>query len=244
MTPLERIEVAAWSSLYDAAPAGMAGRLGLERTEVEGAMRFRARLPSPLFNRMLGMEAIAPAHVDALDRGMYLQAPAGMAAPAGLVEKSRWVKLRRAPVPAGPPKVEVREVDAAEADRFARTFCLGYELPPALAPWHAALVGRAGWRAYLAVDGDTPLATALLFLDGGVAWLGGAGTIPAQRGRGAQKALIARRIDDAIAAGATDLVTETGVPAPGARNRSLDNLLAAGFSMAYERVNYTRVQVM
>jgi GNAT superfamily N-acetyltransferase len=236
---LEAVEVAAWSSLYDAAPRPLAERLGLERGEVDGATRFRSRLPLVLFNRVLGMDAIRPSHLAALLPGMYLQVPDGMAVPDGLVERTRWVKLRRDPTPPAPaPAVEIREADAALAELFARTFCLGYELPAALEPWHAALVGRPGWRAYVAFDGATAIGTATMFIDGEVAWLGGAGTVPAHRGKGAQKALIARRIADAAAAGVRELVTETGVPAPGARNPSLDNLYAAGFGLAYERLNF------
>jgi hypothetical protein len=242
MTALEQIEVAAWSSLVDAAPRALVERMALSRREIEGATRFRSRLPAPELNRMLGMAAIGDAHVAALEPGMLLQAPPPLVDAArarGLTARSTWVKLvRRASAPGRAPALEVREVGAADAARFAETFCQAYELPPALAPWHAALVGRPGWRAYVVLDGGAAIASALLFHQGDLAWLGAAATLRAHRGKGAQKALIARRLADAAAAGAAEVVSETSLPAPDAKNPSLDNLRAAGFAIAYERVNF------
>jgi hypothetical protein len=241
---IEAIEAAAWADLYAAAPPALAQAVGLEHEIIDGGHVFRARLPSPLFNRVLAMPALTDALLDAVRPGMYLQLPPALCGDErltahGLVEKTRWVKLRRAagdpPVGAG-PRVVVADADRAET--FARTLCVGYGLPAALVPWHAALVGRPRWRAYLAYDGETPIATAVLFVDGAIAWLGGAATVPAHRGRGGQGALIARRIADAAELGAADLVTETLVPAPDTKNPSLDNLRGSGFTVAYERTNF------
>ena len=220
---LEAVEVRAWSDLYDAAPAGLAGGLGLVREVVGDAAVFRARLPSPLFNRTLGMARLDGDVLDA----------------RGYQPRTRWVKLTRpagALAPVATP-LRIAEADASLADVFGRTLCAAYGMPEGLAPWNAALVGRPGWRCYLAFDGDAPVGTAALFLDGEIGWLGAAATLPTQRRRGGQRALIARRIADATAAGASLLVSETGL-APD--NPSLRNLLAAGFVVAYERENYVR----
>jgi len=81
-----------------------------------------------------------------------------------------------------------------------------------------------------------------LFIDKGLAWLGLGATLASHRGRGAQNAILARRITDALAAGVRGLVTETGLPAPGeeAAHPSFRNIRRAGFEIAYARANYRR----
>src|SRR5262249_2805780 len=208
---------------------------------------FRARLPSPLFNRTFGMARLAGDVLDATVPGAYLQVPPALLddgarsllAARGYQARTRWVKLTRPPGALAPVDTPLRiaEVEAPSADVFGKTLCAAYGLPEGLAPWNAALVGRPGWRCYLACDGDVPVGTAAVFLDGDVAWLGAAATLPTQRRRGGQRALIARRVAEATAAGARLLVSETGL-APD--NPSLRNLLAAGVVVAYDRENYVR----
>ena len=111
-------------------------------------------------------------------------------------------------------------------------------MPPMLRPWLEALAGRPGWRLYLASDGDTPAAGAALYCRDGTAWLGVAATLPAYRGRGAQGALMARRIADAAAAGCRHIATETGEPVADEPNSSYDNMLRLGFRAIYSRANY------
>jgi hypothetical protein len=249
---LEDLEATAWADLYAAAPADSARALGLSCVRLERATVLRAHLPAPLFNRTLGVRALSPALLGATPPGAYLQlAPAllddaARAAldAAGFAARSRWVKLARPPTPA-PEVTSPLTVLAAGAEQgtlFGEALCRAFELPPTLAPWNAALVGRPGWRCYLAFAGAEAVGTAALFRHGDLAWLGAAATVPAHRRRGGQRALIARRIADAIAAGARLLVSETGVPAPGARNPSLDNLQASGFAAAYERANWSRAR--
>jgi len=60
------------------------------------------------------------------------------------------------------------------------------------------LAGRKGWFLYLAMDGDMPVATGALYLSDAAgerfAELNFGSTLPDHRGRGAQSALIARRV--------------------------------------------------
>ena len=78
------------------------------------------------------------------------------------------------------------------------------------------------------------MAAGALYVEGDVGWLGMAGTLPFHRRRGAQGALMTRRIADAIALGCTAIATETGI-LPDRPNPSLDNMLRCGFAIAYER---------
>ena len=64
-------------------------------------------------------------------------------------------------------------------------------------------------RRYLALIDEEPVSTAQMAMsDVGVAILAGGATLPAARGKGAYRALVRARWDEAIAAGATALVTQ------------------------------------
>jgi len=77
-----------------------------------------------------------------------------------------------------------------------------------------------------------------LHIDRDVGWLGIGATLADSRGRGGQGAVMARRIADAAATGCTTLTTETGI-LPGRPNPSLANMLRSGFTLAYERANWS-----
>lgn len=76
----------------------------------------------------------------------------------------------------------------------------------------------AGAVDLLAFDGDTPVGCGSIQVAGTTAWLGGAATIPAHRGRGVQSALLAYRLALARSHGC-DVVAATATPGgPSARN--------------------------
>jgi hypothetical protein len=156
---------------------------------------------------------------------------------AGLVRRDRWAKVYRGadPAPAVTTDLEIRSVEAALADTFAAVVTAGFGMPSVLRPWMAATVGRPNWRHYLAWSGSEPIAGAALFVRGDVGWLGVASTLPAARRRGAQGALMARRIEDGRVLGCRWFVSETGEETPARPNASFRNMLRAGFTVAYQR---------
>ena len=83
------------------------------------------------------------------------------------------------------------------------------------------------------------VAAAALFIDGTTGWLGTATTEARGRGQGLQRALIARRINDAVTAGCTLICTETGEPQPGQPSPSYHNILASGFDVVGLRRSLT-----
>jgi GNAT superfamily N-acetyltransferase len=127
-------------------------------------------------------------------------------------------------------------------EAWARIAAESFGLPPTFAPWLGELAGRDGWHLYLAMDGDTPVATGALFLtevDGErFAELNFAGTLSEHRGRGAQSALIARRVADARALGIRWIATETDEDVPDRPNPSYRNLRRLGFPVVYVRANW------
>jgi hypothetical protein len=70
-----------------------------------------------------------------------------------------------------------------------------------------------------------------------VAWLGLAGTVPELRRRGGQGAIMAARINEAIAEGCTAIGTETGERVVDRPSASYSNIVRFGFREAYVRPN-------
>ena len=100
------------------------------------------------------------------------------------------------------PAIDVREADptsALVADLFAR----GFPVPPEMVELMASMAAELGTRTFVAYLDDTPIAAASLNLleERSIALLGGAATLPEQRGQGAYTALVARRLAEAQAAG-------------------------------------------
>ena len=154
-----------------------------------------------------------------------------------------WAKFEGGTSPiahAQKSRVHIRLVDAESASAFGRVVQAGFGLPVATAKWFAALFGRPGWRLYLAYDGETPIASGAAFVQHGVAWFGIDATLTDYRRRGAQTALINRRIEDGRAARLVGFTAETGQPSAGqeAAHTSYSNYTRAGFTPAYVRPNY------
>ena len=95
-------------------------------------------------------------------------------------------------------QVSVRKIQNHEMDLFATLFVQGYEYGKANAePWYTfAKYGYAGqdFHCFLAKVKEVPIAIGALYIQDSIAALDGAATIPAHRGLGGQKALLAGRI--------------------------------------------------
>src|SRR5436190_44559 len=102
----------------------------------------------------------------------------------------------------------------------------------------ANIGGRPAWSCYVAYDGEEPAGAGALFVHGDVGWLGFAATRPRLRGRGAQSAILAARIEDARKQGCSTVTTETGAIEEGRPSNSYRNILRAGFREAGVRANY------
>lgn len=258
----DAIEASAYRDMAAAAPPGVARSLGLYVLEAADATLLVAPgTPMTLFNRVIGLGVFRPGtepeldaivagyrragckefwiHVSPGPQSVQLQQWLGQ---RGLVPPARksWVKMLRGTD--SPPLIstdlEVRPVDPGESGVLGQVVCAAYGMPVALGAWFEALSLHPGWRGYVALDGVTVVAAAFLFTRGKTAWLGAAGTLAKHRQRGAQGALMARRIADAIAAGCTCIATETGEPIGDEPNPSLANMRRCGFRQVASRLNY------
>jgi hypothetical protein len=253
---LESVEAAAYADLAEAAPRALG--LAAVRTAACTAL-FAPGSDLLLFNRALGLGLGTPVDestirglVDsyrarvvrrfALQVSPHARPPelVGWMRAAGLVAGDAWIKATRPAGPAAAPPTELRIdlVSSAQAQRFGEVACAGFGLPSGLASALAALVGRAGWHPILAWSGETPVASAALFVHDAVGWLGIAATLPGSRRLGAQGALLARRLEEGARLGCGQFVSETGDDRPERPNASWRNLERAGFALAYRRTNF------
>ncbi|MFJ1766874.1 GNAT family N-acetyltransferase [Amycolatopsis sp. NPDC088138] len=147
---------------------------------------------------------------------------------AGLVRAGeRVLAVRRL----GPePSEEV--VDASGA--FVDVLLAGYEAEGVVAEFVAAEHRLPQVRRFFVVEDGTPIAAAAMTIHGEVAVLGGASTLPAHRGRGAQPRLLRHRLRVAADAGCA-LAVATAV----AGSVSAANLGRAGFR-CYRRSAWVR----
>lgn len=162
----------------------------------------------------------------------------------GVTPGSAWVKFagaatHRADVPTD---LRVDLLGPQHGVEFAHVMCTGFGMPldSALPGWFAGIPSwrEAGFTTYGAWDGDDLVATATLFVGGEIGTLSGAATLPSHRGRGAQGALMVRRINDAADAGCAWITCETGAETPENPNPSLHNMRRTGLTELYERRNW------
>jgi ribosomal protein S18 acetylase RimI-like enzyme len=127
------------------------------------------------------------------------------------------------------------EIDGApDPELFADVLLRGHGVPDGARVRDRASVTRwaelDAWRLYLArVDGE-PAGAALLSLEDDIGYLANASTLPEHRRRGVQTALIARRIEDAAAAGCDAVCSGAAFGSASQRN-----LQRAGLQVAYTK---------
>jgi GNAT superfamily N-acetyltransferase len=252
MHPAELGELEAFRDLYAAAPP----ELGAHTAEFGGALCLRLDPLSAvtMFNRVLCLGIETPATDEQLDEALdFLQGVQAYVTVApeaepqdlgerlearGLPRDRGWTKFvsSTAEPPRASTDLRVERDESGEA--FAEAAQRGFEVPQFFRGWLWRLAGREGWQCFVAFDGDAPAAAGALFVTGRVGWTGIGATVPEQRGKGGQSALLAARIEAASAAGCEVVVTETGEPVDGQPNGSYRNIVRAGFEPVYVRANY------
>jgi GNAT superfamily N-acetyltransferase len=214
-----------------------------------------------LFNRVIGLGLDAPAdeaavaaltriYRDAGARTWWLhwnphaqpEAMLSHLVAAGFTAPPRrsWAKMLRGSDRAKPvaTRLAIAPIRDVQAAAVAAAIAAAFGMPPFMSDWLRALHGRPRWRLYAVTDGVTIAGGGCLYTDGTSAWLGMGSVLEPYRRRGGQRALMARRIDDAIAGGARDIVTETGEAIGDEPNPSLANMAASGFERVASRLNF------
>ena len=257
----ERVEMDALASSTLHAPAPIASALGIHLLLDNSALMCLATAADVLaLNRIVGLGVEVPATREQLARMIDAARQRGtrrlfvQIAPAsnppdierwieaeGGTKHNRWVRLWRAVenIPEATTDLEVRQLTENDALRSGEIVAAAFGMPIDLAPWIAATVGKPGWTHYGAFDGSKLVASTALFISGKIGWLGFAATDEYSRGRGAQGALIKRRMEHARDAGCDSVVVETAEQTPEHSALSYRNMLRFGFTEAYTRQNYT-----
>lgn len=263
-TAVDDVERAALADLHAAASPDLRRRLGLQATEIGGALAsIVARDPSIVLNRTTGLGlACAPQEGDvARIRAAYDAAGVGRhfvqlhpdAGPpalrdwlrrAGYGPQRRWMKFTRAAGAPPAPRTDltVREIGPEHGPAFGRIVAEGFDLTEEGGELIAALAGRSRWHLFMSFDGDRPVGTGALFVHGTAGWLDCGATTRDARGRGSQSALLARRIAAARALGCETLFTTTGEWVEGDPQHSYRNIERAGFRALTLYENWAPVQ--
>jgi GNAT superfamily N-acetyltransferase len=241
------------SALTDVQRAAFAtGSGGIRLLEVGGALcnLARAQPQSWVLNQVIGLGCDAPANDDVLTaiEGFYRLHSARFVVRGdvdglrerGYCEGEPWGRfvLEVGPSPHLSRGVAVEEAGDRTRAEFGHTCALASGLPRLFADWSAALVGRPGWHCFIARVDTAAVACAALFVRGELGYLGFAATLPSHRRRGAQSALLARRIDRARELGLDALLTTTGVRDARQPAASHRNILRAGFAFDGLRPNW------
>jgi GNAT superfamily N-acetyltransferase len=235
---LESVERETWLSMWRAAAeAGFDVRI-LDKGDVTAAAS--PDLPGSVFNRAFGMRQvpIQRPRIEAFFReaaviGWFLvgadeahgddsagERPVGVH--AGSIDA---VLARAASTATDVDGLAIRTVDpldAADIDRWTELFVVGFEVEEPLAgAWrrfNRILARSRGHREFIASLDGRDVAASALFTRRRVGWLGAGTVLPAARGRGIQRALIADRVRLAAEAGATRVMATADVDGPSAAN--------------------------
>src|SRR5580765_2810881 len=234
MPDLESAEFAAYTDAFRAAPeiCKIAELGGATCTLLPG-------LGARIFNRVLGLSSIEPLDEIAAffgDEPWWVSDSHGLGPELeerGFERDYSWMKFSRG---TGPRQAQsdltVERVAEDRAGDFAGVVVGGFGMPDWCLPLAVNLVGRPGWSCYVAYDGSEPAGAGALYVHEGVGWLGLGATLPQLRGRGAQSALLAARIEDARRQGCREVTTETGELEDDKPSNSYRNIVRAGFREA------------
>jgi GNAT superfamily N-acetyltransferase len=258
----ETAEQAAVTSWHEAMPESLRRTLRVGGGPLGSGFLVHAAADVLMFNRVVGLGVGSPAseadldqavaHFEAAGARRFMVQVAPHARPGTLLDwlaargfyrHNHWIRLVRdtSAVESVRTELRVSEFGEAHADEFGRMEAEAFGHPPELAGLSACLVGQPGWRFFGAFDGDALVSVSALRVNGPAAWFGFASTHATHRGRGAQSALIAARIEAAREAGCRWVCVETAPDTPEKPNPSTHNLRRLGFTDAYERPNWVKV---
>jgi GNAT superfamily N-acetyltransferase len=159
----------------------------------------------------------------------------------GFTHHNNWAKFYKR-IENKPPDADtnltVDELMLSETETFDKIINDSFEFGRVSEVLFTQTFKRPGWKHYLAKENNKPIAAASMFVCGKYASLAIAGTLPDERGKGAQKELITRRINDAHNLGCEFVVVETAEDKPEKPSYSNRNMKYFGFEQAYLRPNY------
>jgi GNAT superfamily N-acetyltransferase len=131
-------------------------------------------------------------------------------------------------------RADLRACNGPAIRRYAAVSVRPFSSAPTIWPDYVRTAGCEGFFHYMAFDGKRPVAIAALCMFEDIGYLMAAATAESHRRRGAQQALIAKRIERADALGCAIEISETLYML----EHSWRNLQRAGFQEVYEKEVY------
>lgn len=259
---IECIEADAWAELQLAVPEEHRTRIGIQVHRHGRALSMlTAGVANATINRTFGLgfddelsfeqlDQIAARYTSAgIVRWLIQWSPAARPAHAETMIAARGgqlvaptIKLWRPTIAANStsvaPGLRVVEIGSEDAATFEAIVAGPLDVPPDMAPGIRSTIGHDRWHFYLVFDHERPIAGAAMFTHGDGAWLGVSGTLASDRGRGAQTALLARRLHDAEALGCKWVSADTRTETPERPNPSYHNMRRAGLEVLYRRPTF------
>jgi hypothetical protein len=260
----ERVEAAAYASMIGSAPERQRREGRATLREIGSATLFAIPgVPWPTPNRILGLGISEPATeemveeivscCDELKIPKFCVPVCSCAQPGqekivswlsrhGFKTYNTWVKMHRGDEEPtnvrSDSKLVVRRIGKEESRDFARIAvdCFGY--PKNYAEWLRAPVGKEGWHHFMAFLGKKPIGTGALFVQDRVGNLLLGSTLKPHRRLGSQSLLFHDRLTYGLDLGCRTFFTETHADTPEVPNPSYHNMIRAGFSVSYSRLNY------
>ncbi len=195
---LEVAEIEALADLYRAAGPAVVADCGLSVRDVGDAVLIAAtRFDVLALNRLVGLglrsspsdtalaDAMSAIEQTGSPRCFVQVAPTGASdglgvrlERLGLRQYNNWMRLQRSldDLPrasdSSATSLDVRRIGSGHADVFGSLVATAFDYPPALAPITSQTIGRPHWHHYLAFEGDTPIASAAMYVAGSAAWFG------------------------------------------------------------------------
>ena len=159
---------------------------------------------------------------------------------AGFRRHRGWMKFKRgaAETTTVETDLEIRRIGPDDAADFAAIVVPAFDMHESTQRAIAALANDPDWHLYMSFDGARAAGTGAVYIKGDYAYFDWGATHPDFRRRGSQSANLNARINDALGAGCTTLVTMTGEAVPDDPQHSYNNILKRGFAEAYLRENW------
>lgn len=263
---IEAAEARAWADLYAAAPPRWAAQVDLGWRQIGGALVLHwGATGRRYFSRAIGLGVAEPASEATIDAVLGLWREHGIemfllqslphCAPGGyegwLTERGlapfdaqdRIVRGAEPIVAApgsGEREIVVERVASEGAGEWSRFLQDAYGLDTG--PWLPRLVGRRGWRQYVAREGGEIVGARGMFIgEDGLAWLGMEGPVPGitTEDYEVDAALCARIVADGLSAGARGFIADIEAPSQRMDTPAYGDFARLGFRRPYLRTHWT-----
>ena len=138
------------------------------------------------------------------------------------------------------PSLEIHSLKKDEFDLFASIYVAAFGLPAFIQDGikqnNEVLFEVPGWEFYVAYKQEVPVGIAVLYVQGELATLAAAATLPGYRNMGVQSELLQKRIEIAMEKGARYITSEATYGSGSHRNME-----RAGLKLAYTKAIWTKL---